>query len=141
MRYAADIAVGTARNKGSSTAFALDAKKPALLRKGVLEALGGQLDFACDIWGHWGPMGDTGAPLADFLLRVHDMGHYVLSVMVFREGTPESRRDPKMLASLAEWARIGPSNVETQRRRDFLTSASQQAAAGSPERRSSFPLY
>ena len=44
VRYAADIPVGIAGNTGMFTASVLEADIPALLRKGAMEALGGQLD-------------------------------------------------------------------------------------------------
>ena len=48
VQYAANITVGIAGRKGAFTAFVMDAEIPALLRKGALEALGAQLDFAKD---------------------------------------------------------------------------------------------
>ena len=48
VQYAANISVGIAGCKGAFTAFVMDAEVPALLRKGALEALGAQLDFAKD---------------------------------------------------------------------------------------------
>ena len=48
VQYAANVTVGIAGRKGTFTAFAMDAEIPALLRKGALEALGAQLDFAKD---------------------------------------------------------------------------------------------
>ena len=47
VRLAAEITVGLAGQGGTPAAFALEADIPALLRKGVLEVLGGQLDFSC----------------------------------------------------------------------------------------------
>ena len=43
-RRAADIPAGIAGNQGKLATFVLDADIPSLLRKGALEALGGQLD-------------------------------------------------------------------------------------------------
>ena len=48
--HAADIPGGIAGNKGKCAAFALDADIPALLRKGAMEALGGQLDCSRGSW-------------------------------------------------------------------------------------------
>ena len=45
VRHAADIPLRIAGNKGKHAAFAPDADIPALLRRGALEALGGQLEF------------------------------------------------------------------------------------------------
>ena len=44
-RHAADIPVGNTGNRGMFPAFALDGDVPALLPKGALESLGGQLEF------------------------------------------------------------------------------------------------
>ena len=48
VRHAADIPEGIAENKGKFTALAPDADIPALLRKGAMEAPGGQKDFSRD---------------------------------------------------------------------------------------------
>ena len=65
-KFAADIKVGIAGRRDPFTALVLEADIAALLRKGALEALGGHLDF-----------------LRDVPLMVHEMGHYVLSVVAF----------------------------------------------------------
>ena len=49
VEHAADIQVGAAGCRGACAARVLEADIPALLRKGALEALGGQLDFERDI--------------------------------------------------------------------------------------------
>ena len=49
VRRPTDIPVGLAGNKEKATAFALDVEISDLLRKGALEALGGQLDVPRDI--------------------------------------------------------------------------------------------
>ena len=45
VRHAADIPVRISGNKVAFTAFALEMNIPALLRRGTMEALGGQWDF------------------------------------------------------------------------------------------------
>ena len=60
----------------------MDAEIPALLRKGALEALGAQLDFAKDALflerrGICVPLG------------LNAMGHYVMSVVEFGKGGAE----------------------------------------------------
>ena len=50
LRHAADILVGIAGIKGEFTPSVLDADIPALLRKGAMEASGGQLEPPRDIW-------------------------------------------------------------------------------------------
>ena len=45
VRFAADIPMVVAGDKGKFAAFLLGAVAPVLLRKGVMEALGGQLDL------------------------------------------------------------------------------------------------
>ena len=45
--HAADFPAGVAGHRGMFTAFALEADIPALLRKGAMEALGGQWGFFC----------------------------------------------------------------------------------------------
>ena len=49
VRCAADIPVGTAGKRGTFAALVPEANILALLREGALEALGGRLDFCCDI--------------------------------------------------------------------------------------------
>ena len=45
VRHAAEIKVGIAGRRGAFAACVLDADIPTLLRRGALEAIGGQLDF------------------------------------------------------------------------------------------------
>ena len=80
VRHAADIPVGIAGNKGKFAAFALNADIPALLRKGAMEALGGQLDFLRGslVLRRQG---------VEIPLAVNRAGHYILSVV-------ELRKDP-----------------------------------------------
>ena len=71
--------MGIAGNKEEFRAFALEADIPALLHKGGMEALGGQLDFS------------RGASTprkrgVDIPLKANCMGHYILSVIAFRVG-------------------------------------------------------
>ena len=49
VRHAAHIPPSIAGNKGKFAAFVLDADIPALLRKGAMEAMSGQLDFSRDV--------------------------------------------------------------------------------------------
>ena len=79
VKHAADIKVGSAGRKGAFTAFVLDADIPALLRKGVLEALGGQLDFDRGIMA----IRKRGV---DDPLSVNEMGHHVLRAVAFAKG-------------------------------------------------------
>ena len=46
---AADTPLGIRSGRGEFTAFALVADIPSLLRKGAIGALGGQVDFACNV--------------------------------------------------------------------------------------------
>ena len=62
-----------------------DANIPALLRKGALEALGGQLDIERDI----SPTRKYGVRVP---LRVNGAVHYVLSVVEFGKGPPRIDR-------------------------------------------------
>ena len=87
-RLAADISVGNAGAVGALTAFAFEADSPALLRKGILEATGGQ--SAC-----------TAVMLT---LRNHELGHYVFIVVSLGKGPPSLDRGPKLTASYFEWA-------------------------------------
>ena len=76
MRHAADVPAGAAGNKGKCTAFVLEADMPALLRKGAVEALGGQLDFSRDALA----LRKKGVAIP---LRVSRKGRYTLSVVDF----------------------------------------------------------
>ena len=89
VKRAADIKVATAGRRGALTAFVLAADIPALLRKGALESLGGQLDFEHDI----STIRNHGvkAPLS-----ANDIGHYVLSAVEFGKGHPRADRGPKI---------------------------------------------
>ena len=49
VQHAADITAGIAGREGASAMFALGADTPAPLRRGALEALGGQPDFERDM--------------------------------------------------------------------------------------------
>ena len=69
--HAADIKAVVAGRRGAFAAFALEPDIPALLRKGALEALGGQLDSergVLTIRKHG----------ADVPLSVSEMGRFVL---------------------------------------------------------------
>ena len=83
VRHAVDILAGVAGKKGNFTAFVLEADIPALLRKGAMEKLGGQLDF---LHGSRAlhPQG------VKIPLGVNRMGHYILSVVDFRKDPPRS---------------------------------------------------
>ena len=69
VRHAAGAPVGVAGNKGMFTAFALAAEIPALLRKGAMEDVGGQLDFLRGSfhlrrqWSADSPEGESGGTL------------------------------------------------------------------------------
>ena len=96
VQYAANITVGIAGRKGTFTAFVMDAEIPALLRKGALEALGAQLDFAKDTLllerhGICVPLG------------LNAMGHYIMSVAEFGRGGTKRTRGPQFSASYFEW--------------------------------------
>ena len=95
VKHAADIMVGIAGCKGALAGFAPDADIPAFLRKGALEALGGQLEFEHDIL----TVRKRGvlAPL-----RVNAMGHYVLRVVEFSKRPPCSDPVPNLAASYFE---------------------------------------
>ena len=97
VRHPADSPPGIARHTGKFPAFALDADFPALLRKGAMVALGGQLDFPRDVLilrGH-----GNAIPL-----RVNRMGHYILSVVDFREDASGKVRGPVVSAPYFAWA-------------------------------------
>ena len=96
VRFAAEITVRIAGNKGSLTAFVLDTDIPAPLRKGPFGALGGQLDFRRDIL----TLGFHGV---DTSLQVSDMGHYISGAMAFGGRRGESLRDLKLPATIAKW--------------------------------------
>ena len=94
--FAADITEGTAGAKGALTAFALDADIPALLRKGALEALAGQLDFARNTL----ILGSRGIGIPH---RVNAMGHYILSVDDFPADPVTPGVGSPFSASFSEW--------------------------------------
>ena len=93
--FAADITVGIAGAKGTFTAFVLDADIPALLCKGALEALAGQLDSARNTL----TLGTRGIEIP---LKVNSMGHYILSVMDFPSGVGRVSPAPQLSASFLE---------------------------------------
>ena len=97
---AADITLGVAGPSGRLTAFVLEADSPAVLRKGALGALGGQLDFACDALPHR----NQGAEIP---LKVNRLGHPVLPVVAFGCGPRRVGGGPKLAASYFEWAFAG----------------------------------
>ena len=107
--HAADITVGIAGSKGTFTAFVLDADIPALLRKGALEALAGQLDFARNAL----TLGSRGVEIP---LQVNDAGHYILSVANFHE-TPARYGAPSDLFCLPCRAVAPPTTPEYGTRR------------------------
>lgn len=97
-RFVADTTAGIAGAKGNSTASVLVADIPDLLRKGSLDALGGQLDFSRDAPA-------SGSRGVEIPPKVNDMGHYVLTGVVDFGGSRANRnRDPSFSASMAEWA-------------------------------------
>ena len=94
VRHAADVPVGIAGNRGMFTAFALEAEIPALLREGVMEALGGKSNFL---------RGSLNLPRqgAQKRLGVNRVGRYILSVVDFRKDPSRSAsRCPEASASL-----------------------------------------
>ena len=84
--------MGIAGCRGAFTDFVLDADIPALLCKGALEALGGQLDFERDILA----MREHGV---DVPLSANEMRHYSLSVAAAGKG-------PDLAASYVEWSLV-----------------------------------
>ena len=75
-RCAADISLGIAGNRTKFTAFAVEADIPALLRKGAMGALGGQLVVSRDI----STLRKQGA---DNPTRLDNLGPDVLSAVSF----------------------------------------------------------
>ena len=71
----------TPQKPGKFAAFALEADIPALLRKGALEALGGQVDFSRGL----SPLRKQGVRTP---LQLNHMGRYVLSAVAL--GRPQS---------------------------------------------------
>ena len=97
VQYAANITIGIAGCKGTFTAFVMDAGIPALLRRGALEALGAQMDFAKDTLllerrGICVPLG------------LHSMGHYIMGGAEFGRGGTKRTRGPQFSASYFEWS-------------------------------------
>ena len=92
VRRAADILVGIAGNKGKITAFALGADIPALLGRGAMGALRGQLDFPRDALA----LRRRGAAIP---LRVNRMGRFTLSAVDFGKGESRKVRSPVVSAS------------------------------------------
>ena len=88
--------MGIAGAKGALTAFALDADIPALLCKGALGALAGQLDFARETL----TLGSRGIEIP---LKVNDLGHYILSVDDFPAAPPSLGAESLFSASFLEW--------------------------------------
>ena len=84
--------MGVAGNRGTFTAFALEADIPALLRKGAMESPAGQLDFL------HGPL-NLHRRLAQKPLGGNRVGHYILSVVDFREDPSRSLPRPEVSAS------------------------------------------
>ena len=97
VKFAADIEVGAPSSRGTFGAFLLEADNPALLRKGALEALGGQLDFARDV----SAVRNHGV---NFPLKVNEMGRRALSVVGFGTGPSCADRGPNLAESYCEWA-------------------------------------
>ena len=79
------------------TALISAADIPAVLCKGALEALGGQLDFERDIL-------TIRRHGVDIPLSVNGMGHYALSAVAFGTGPSCGDRRPNLAASNFEWA-------------------------------------
>ena len=87
-RCAACITVGIAGGGGALTAFAPGADVPAFLRRGLLQALGGQSDSASDAL----TLRNQGAGIP---LKVSQMRQYVLSVVALDDGSPRLGRGRK----------------------------------------------
>ena len=102
VRHAADIPVAIAGYRGMRTAFVLEADIPALLRKGAMEAIGGQLDF---LHGSFN-LRRRGAQIPP---RVNRAGRCILSEVDFRRG-PSRRASncPEASASSLPLARKFP---------------------------------
>ena len=101
-RNAAGIKVGSAGRRGAFAIFAPGAGSQALLRKGALGVLVGQLDFARDVL----TIRNHGV---DIPLEVNEMGHYVRSVVTFRKGPSYIDQGPRAAASYFEWAILDTS--------------------------------
>ena len=69
--------------KGASTAPVLGVDIPALLRKGALEALQGQLYVSSDV-------ASLRKPGVDLSAKVNQTGRYILSVVAFGGGRSDS---------------------------------------------------
>ena len=73
-RFAAGATVGASERKGAFTALDLEADILVLLSKAVLEALGGQLDFPCDVL----TLRTQGVDIA---LKLNQMGRKILNAV------------------------------------------------------------
>ena len=82
---------------GALAAFVLDSDIPAFLRKGALEALGGQPGFERDIL----TIRNRGANAP---LSMNEIGHYVLIAVEFGKVPPCSDRGPNSAASYVDWS-------------------------------------
>ena len=91
--HAADVLVGIAGNTGNFTASTPDADSPALLRKGAMEAPGGQLDFLLDSLVL--PKRGIAIPL-----RAGRTGHHILSVADFGKDASRKARSPVVSAPI-----------------------------------------
>ena len=87
VRHAADIPACISGSQGNFAAFALDADIAEFLRKGALEALGGQLDFLRDLF----TLRKHGVTIP---ARVNGAGRYLLGAVVFLADAPRRVRGP-----------------------------------------------
>ena len=87
-----NIPAGIVCGRSMLTALLLEAEIPALMRNGVLEAMGGQLDFASNVWA----FRRTGV---DVPLEVNGIGDSVLRVASFVKGRKKSVGGPTISAS------------------------------------------
>ena len=111
VRHADDIPAGIAGNTGNFTASAPDAEIPALLRKGALVALGGQLDFPRDGLA----LRKQGVQIPR---RMNTTGHYILCVFDFGKDASGKVRGPVASASYFVLA-------STEKRRDLPNGGHQ----------------
>ena len=106
VRHTADIPAGIAGDREMFTAFALDSDIPALLRKGFMEALGGQLDFSRGSLNLRRQRVRTPP-------RVNRAGQYILSVVDFRKGQSGSAtKCPRASVSVLQLAQKSPDMLD-----------------------------
>lgn len=97
-RFTADLP-GSAGCRGELAASVTDAGIPAILRKGAVEALGGQSQVARDML----TLRNQGA---DIPPKVNQTGRNILNAVAVGEGRPRSGRRPAFPASYFEWASV-----------------------------------